>query len=967
MPIFQDALLSTHLNEFKIDHVPRINQSKEIINSWIKELESGKLRFEKEESIKSRFILEFFGDILGFNYGNSKLWHLREEVKTVVDGKKPDGALGFFESSKDRKQIQNDVRVVIEMKGFNVDLDKEQASHKKKLSPVEQAFYYATGMGGKTSWVIVSNMKETRIYDARDRSKYESFFLVDLTKPEVLKRLIYLFHIDRFLHEEKSHTDKLLILNSRIVSESETNTHIVDQIYNCLMKFDKLQYIDPNILCNIKPFTILEEHVWHYEEGELFTLNEDIYNLISRITITDDTLSFDESLENELLHAKVERPIDKLTYVFRKFNQCGIIQVSGVKSLSAIEKRNRNTIGFSHRHIFDFQENDGVKLNINIRRTDKCNCTSCTFRELKIDQLISRLNSIDPESSMTLEVAYGHYLLSTDNYKKAFIIYKGIREKTKGVEGSEITYFLASYNMLYLHNLIQGHYAGDDRDSILKEIRSIDLDKIIWDELTPGLDSDVRKVLVKIKEHTVSERISKISKECLDQTNLIKERYKERYESMFSGSNKLEEIRWCMVHLYHFVNFDYLISNVFSNHIEILQNLTKSMVNSFLSTHYKWKLQEFPDFYIQEAILGFNGQDMAKVFNEVDSLTINKQAHDSLLERTENFFKSFYTSHSWSTVANTSIESYLANWDFKRMVEDTFFNIFTILSKVSVDKDSFKNKCATPIMYFFEVDLDCIYWVQMECFGKFLVKKGDLFTVEQLEKLLFLCIQRNRININTQSKLIPFLIDSINQFYPEYRMSNKGMVLKAISDCYDSSNKPRDLRSLIPYWKIVDDEMKTLIQKEFDSYLHDDFDLTLYEELLRNRVIKHDYQDYLKRYISSFNPKSYISIAEENGEPAFNCGFTVSNFLWSIYYLDIPMDDPRLSVLEWLPPHEKWLMNPFKFDYVNFNPKWLKLANRDFIFDKIRSIDIIGKMTYQHLQTEFDPELSQIYFKHFSD
>ena len=142
-PLFSDVFLARILSEFKACSITGIRDITLIINSIIVELESGKLEKQKEEEIKSRFINSFFGDVLGFNYGNSNEWQLREEKKSVVDGKKADAALGYFYGDK----MNDDVRVVIEIKDAGTDLDTKQ-KRDGKLTPIEQAFMASARVSG---------------------------------------------------------------------------------------------------------------------------------------------------------------------------------------------------------------------------------------------------------------------------------------------------------------------------------------------------------------------------------------------------------------------------------------------------------------------------------------------------------------------------------------------------------------------------------------------------------------------------------------------------------------------------------------------------------------------------------------------------------------------------------------------------------------------------------------------------
>ncbi len=110
-PIFSESFLQSHLYNFKLSTIPNIRPIKRMIENFILELESGKIDSLKEEEIKSRFVNTFFGDVLGYNYGNSNNWLLREEKKSKINGTKPDAVLGYFFKNKE----DDDVRVIFDI------------------------------------------------------------------------------------------------------------------------------------------------------------------------------------------------------------------------------------------------------------------------------------------------------------------------------------------------------------------------------------------------------------------------------------------------------------------------------------------------------------------------------------------------------------------------------------------------------------------------------------------------------------------------------------------------------------------------------------------------------------------------------------------------------------------------------------------------------------------------------------
>lgn len=108
-PLFPNNIISSYLTDFSLSSISNTRKITNQIKELQLECESGKLASLKEEEMKSRFVSTFFGDVLGYNYGNSTKWLLREEKKSVTDATKSDGALGYFFIDK----TKDDVRAVV--------------------------------------------------------------------------------------------------------------------------------------------------------------------------------------------------------------------------------------------------------------------------------------------------------------------------------------------------------------------------------------------------------------------------------------------------------------------------------------------------------------------------------------------------------------------------------------------------------------------------------------------------------------------------------------------------------------------------------------------------------------------------------------------------------------------------------------------------------------------------------------
>ncbi len=178
--------------------IENIDKKIKIIENWQANLLSGKFLQAKEEELQSLFLFRIFGDVLDYEYQNPNKWNLTIEQKTKFDSTKSDGAIGFFKV-KTKKEIENDIRAVIELKNARTSLDKPQNRKDFKGTPVEQAFMYANKTGDKCKWVIVSNFLEIRLYQANDINKYEKFDLFSISEINEFRRFYYLLSKEQLI------------------------------------------------------------------------------------------------------------------------------------------------------------------------------------------------------------------------------------------------------------------------------------------------------------------------------------------------------------------------------------------------------------------------------------------------------------------------------------------------------------------------------------------------------------------------------------------------------------------------------------------------------------------------------------------------------------------------------------------------------------------------------------------------
>jgi len=193
-------------NEINALEIRNIDKKIRIIEKWSNNKHLKKLN---EEQLKGEFFRDIFVDVLGYKtvISGEKEWSFSVEQKTEVDGSKPDAIIGLYS----RNNSINRTFGVIEVKGFNVDLDEKQKRFRKNYgTPVEQAFSYASKYDG-CKWVIVSNFQEIRLYKVgRSQNYYEVFHLDSIQEKYELKKFYLLLSRKSLIsREEKSYTEKL--------------------------------------------------------------------------------------------------------------------------------------------------------------------------------------------------------------------------------------------------------------------------------------------------------------------------------------------------------------------------------------------------------------------------------------------------------------------------------------------------------------------------------------------------------------------------------------------------------------------------------------------------------------------------------------------------------------------------------------------------------------------------------------
>lgn len=959
--IFSEIFLSQHLSDFRLSSVANIRNITILINDYIEELESGKIENSKEEEIKSRFVSIFFGDVLGFNYGNSHKWLLREEKKSITDGTKPDAALGYFFS----ESKNDDVRAVIEIKNAKTNLDEKQKRDGNQSS-IDQAFSYVPKAGGKCKWVIASNLIEIRFYDSLDRSKYQYFLIKDLVNENKLKEFLFLFHKDRLIVEnkkEKSPTDRLQELAGRISSINEKPIHIIDKLYNSLKRFEGFGFVDPNYIAIIYPFNILYDHVWHYRCPTLFTLNNEIYNFLLEVKIENCLITFSDKLETEIKDFNIVEAKYKVNWVFKFLNHCLIHEISAIKDYKKVEseKDNDKVIGPGVRHIFHFGEDEGITKSIKVHNADSCDCIVCNYKDLDFTKILSKMKVAEGDQGFnTFEYGYANYLTASNNFKTTYTIYRDIANKNKGKQNKAIEYFLANLNLKLLHNLIED-YSHDDRNIIMDDIKSIDLDKVIYNEIEFDVDKEVKGYLIEVKEENLIYRTQDRIEETLFAIENLYNRYK-RGGKQTAGPPLARQLMINYLLLYNHFNVNCIIYDSFKRYKNLTEKVFKGMILSYNTPD--WGITYFSKFIIMEAILNIYPQSLQELLKNESDILVEEGCVEILLKRLNNFTSCIYNDGLFadSPYENELLASQLQFWSFEDRFTNIFANIFTVLSRLDISKDKFRN-CVAPLLKFLRTE-KVLYWFDLKELSQFIKTRGNAFEAKDLIEILKICIEFDKYGNNKYSELLITIPESINKFYPDYRFDNRKLISLAILNNTADDGTISDYHNLIWLSKICSEICKDILHKEFETFLNTSFSISFYEELIRIADYDINNKEYFKIYSEKVN--SGKAQSRKYGKHKFT-DFLFINYVLILYNYNIDLSRPEIKLLTDLNDFEVWILNPDQFNYNKFVANWLIDLDFSAVLDKLKGNDEIGKKIEIQLADKFDPKLAEMLYKYFKN
>ena len=756
-------------------------------------------------------------------------------------------------------------------------------------------------------------------------------------------------------------------------SKKTSNVHIVDQLYDSLIRFSSIKIIPKEILTELHPFKLFESNkitnatecqINHRYNYHLQISNENILRFLK------EYLSDIESYKNKYMY-EVQGFETKVNFIF--------------------------SILYANRVICIQRFNDDSPENHN--RIDKlvkntsCNCKRCQLGKWKFQNVLIELKTGEKnKDDLQSPLIKCQALFKLGKYVECFHHLKEIINKS-WQEEDYVSYYCALLNIkklkVYISH-IQNWYklnkpkqkdnlennkwqpSTDVFDVILKEIHSINLTQTL-SELP--VDEIIKETLEYIKDDKCLKKIRKKTKEySVDLVETFKKSQKSQ-KSNYSFSNPtywrqlLQNID--ILYNFYFLNGIFLIKTY-----DFSETLTYAL-DGLLAAHFTQD-----ERYVYEKLNEKTVRILIEyVPTESFSELIQKYCTDDkklILADTQKFIDNF------SNLLNSSFKknefmfiNYSKNNEFHQQQKDSLYFkdkckriynnsllILTYSDLGNLDSNMILELINKTIVYFelFEPGWNSLPSNQLE---EFILQKLNYFDAKTLDYLLELYFKdSDRFSIT--NNFIHDIFCKIKEKKLDYLPRNNKLVIeKLIEQIQDErSNHRGDLVSAISVldFENYEDNIRNVILDKLSSEFYPE----LYYTAVDNNLIEYDQKDlfnvFLNEVIGSFP-------LNKDGEIRNPYRYYAHRLRLLKYKFGIPKSKTnKVTKSKDCPEYLKWILNPEKYDYDKFELVWINVFDEDIILEKLIKIKPLKEKLHSLLAEaeELNEKASKIYFKYFA-
>lgn len=694
-----------------------------------------------------------------------------------------------------------------------------------------------------------------------------------------------------------------------LTETGSVNKKMIDKILYTINLFEGIKVLPENVICQLYPFKGSSTRTIFCDLG-FETDNVEFFNFMNSIVLENDKL---RTLDNSDLDEN-----DKLREIIDFF------QINNIYHIRWSGNTFRKQICL--HDLFHYA---------------KCECERCNLERLNLVETQHLLNTQNTNSSYEhLRRGYTYYLLG-DYIKSYEIFYKIYSDANKNQ--NPINFTISTYNLIKLRGFIKSYYYEDDRNEIIDKLENIrfDNDERFVKEHAPYF-IDVYK---NIKEQKFYDNVfEKVDESFL---KIQKIHYRDKHGASESNSPHLN-LQSSFIRFNSYLHHNFIIFN----HYQEYTNLTKKILESLFVLHSlkntEAKKYEVFDWYALDLWIFYADEEFITYLLQKYDITILEVSKD-VIEKLSSLVDNLLNSHSEFS-KHSSIFSSIK-------LDKILNNIVAIIALINVEysrKEFIISKILDNIKKLSEHHLVPFSGLYLYATREKLVKK------KSLKKIVDIFILSNK-----RYGYVTVLENYFEICTPEELRKLISKTLK-LNDLREVNVKNEYFEDLLYSFSLLDSKSKNILKYKFNEVLDENFDLSLYIDLLLYDLIDFNKDQFDKNL-------SYITDMSNFDESRFPFhsfqNLNLYNIMSVVFKYNLEIDEKLKSQISKVYYKEKdyfeWLMSIENYDYSKFNSYWILKSQTLYYKERFKKSERLRNEIAKSLKENYIEGLAKLYFKEF--
>ena len=583
-----------------------------------------------------------------------------------------------------------------------------------------------------------------------------------------------------------------------------------------------------------------------------------------------------------------------------------------------------------------------------------CNCERCKYYRLDFQGALEKVVSAKPKSPYEL-LRNAHTLMEVGDFKESYSIYEKLIQSFRR-EKNFVSYFMCKYNLSRAYGLFRWNYFHNDRASVLKEIKQINLDDEIY--LLQKRHKVKDEIILVLKWISHGDFITYAHRQLDEKLAEIRTVHRNDKLGGWTSADHTLGLLKLFQETTDFVEFNLIMYDVIGGYSSFIDRSFDGILMLYdLQSEHNNALKGFTADLLKRLLL----QGSANRLDEsLSKYRIASLKFDPTATHSKSTFKSYVDNFIGSLDSinqSVNINKKSPNHFLSRKVNDVIKNLCVLLSVVEFSPSAL-NIIINQLLDKFE---SCEF-IERSTIGylvQIVNRKVKVLHPELLERMYILSLTHERMDIDIIKTGMPGLFI---KYFPDYHM--KEAAAHALLSLVKENEKSRDLTPIIHFWRFANPQNRNQIREFVIHRLQSLFEFEIYYLAVTEGVI--DYSIFWTHCLKAIP----ITEGEQLSESLFLRRKRTRNKRLNLLVEialknELNLQDDIFQNIIPDEPFYKWLFHLNTFDYKNFKPMWLLEFHSSHFFEEFKKHPQIREALKPVALKNNIPELTKIYLKHF--